>query len=148
MDDKRNSESVPSLLQKAAGAVCSFLEEVLPSLSVRWWDLNVLPHLSFQQRRSVDASLLSHLRVFNGFPTAADLVENDVGGGLPYEGLGLVVPGGEPLVDGLLQFRNAAEGAAPNHAVGDQAEPAFDLIEPRTAGRCEMKVEPASFLWL
>ncbi len=61
MDDKPSSESVPSLLQKAAGAVCSFLEEVLPSLSIRWWDLNVLPHLSFQQRRSVDARRVKRL---------------------------------------------------------------------------------------
>ena len=61
MDDKPNSESVPSLLQKAAGAVCSFLEKVLPSLSDRWWDLNVLPHLSFQQRRSVEAKRVTQL---------------------------------------------------------------------------------------
>src|SRR5271165_683534 len=79
-------------------------------------------------------SLLSHLRFGNSFPTAANLVEDHIGGGLPYEGFGPVVPGGEPLVDGMLQFRDAAESASPNHPVGDQAEPAFDLIEPGAAG--------------
>src|SRR5271166_1969726 len=92
-------------------------------------------------------SLLSHLRFCNGFAAAADLVEDHIGGGLPHEGLGLVVPGREPVVDGMLQLRHAAEGASPNHPLGDQAEPAFDLIKPGTAGRSEVKMKPAPFPW-
>src|SRR3984893_18078553 len=76
------------------------------------------------------ASLLSHLRLCNSIPTAADLVEDNVGSGLPYEGLGFVVPGGEPEVAGMLPLLDAAKSASPNHAGGDEAEPAFDLIEP------------------
>src|SRR5271168_3970761 len=55
------------------------------------------------------SSVLSHLRLCNSLPAAADLIEDYVGGGLPNEGLRLVVPCCEPLVDGLLQFRHAAE---------------------------------------
>lgn len=43
------------------------------------------------------------------------------------------------LIGGPFEFLDATESAAPNHAVGDDAEPAFDLVEPRTAGRREVE---------
>src|SRR5271157_3253730 len=61
METMPSGERVPVLLQKAAGAVCSFLENILPPLSERWWDLQVLPHLSFQQRRAVESKRVTGL---------------------------------------------------------------------------------------
>src|SRR5215470_16117996 len=67
-------------------------------------------------------SLLSALILYNGFPTAANLVENDIRGRLPFKGLGFVVPVGEPLVDRAFQFIDAMEGPAADHAIGDETE--------------------------
>jgi hypothetical protein len=36
------------------------------------------------------------------------------------------------------------EGSSPDHPLGDESEEPFDLVEPGTAGRREVKVEPAS----
>ena len=49
-------------------------------------------------------SLLSWLILYNSFLAAAHLIQNDIGGGLPDERLGLFVPGCEPRVNGALQF--------------------------------------------
>ena len=38
------------------------------------------------------------------------------------------------------------EGTSPDHLVGDEAEPAFDLIEPGTAGGREVEMETAASL--
>ena len=45
------------------------------------------------------SSLLSGLILYNSFPAATDLVEDDVGGGFPDERSWLVVPVGQPLID-------------------------------------------------
>ena|ERR1035437_421785 len=37
------------------------------------------------------------------------------------------------------------ESAATDHFVGDESKPTFHLIEPRTAGRCEVEVDAAAF---
>ena len=37
------------------------------------------------------------------------------------------------------------ERAAPDHFLGDEAKPALNLVEPRTAGRGEMEVETTTF---
>ena len=37
------------------------------------------------------------------------------------------------------------ERAATDYFVGDEAKPALNLVEPRTAGRCEMEVEAMTF---
>ncbi|HUQ90369.1 MAG TPA: helicase-related protein [Bryobacteraceae bacterium] len=61
MDEKLTHERVLSLLQKAAAAVCSLLQEILPSISEKWWEVLVLSHLSFQQRRAVEAKRVTKL---------------------------------------------------------------------------------------
>ena len=78
----------------------------------------------------------------------ANLVEDNVGGGFPDEVLGHIVPGGEPRINGPFQFFERVEGASPDHLVGDEAEPPFDLIKPGTAGGREVEVETAASLWL
>lgn len=49
----------------------------------------------------------------------------------------------EPLIDRLLKFIGAVEGTSTNHPSGDQSKESFDLIQPGTAGRCEVEVEAA-----
>ena len=71
----------------------------------------------------------------------ADRVEDDVCGGSPAEGFGLVVPGCQPLVDGAFQFGDAVKSPAADHALGDQSEPALHLIKPEAAGGGEVNVE-------
>ena len=94
----------------------------------------------------VCASLLSGLILYNSFPAATDLVEDDVGGGFPDERSWLVVPMGQPFIDRALQFVDAMEGSATDHAVGDQAEQPLDLVEPGTTRGREMKVEASPLL--
>lgn len=61
MDDKSQQDRVPLLLQRAAAALCGLLDQTLPSVSDRWWDSLVLPNLSFQQQRAVDARGITKL---------------------------------------------------------------------------------------
>ena len=51
----------------------------------------------------------------------------------------------DEAVDLLGQFFDAGEGAAPDGFLGDDAEPALDLIEPRGIGRCEVDVVARAF---
>ena len=62
MDGKSPQDRVPLLLQKAAAALCTLLDLTLPSVSDRWWDALVLPNLSFQQQRAVDAKGITKRR--------------------------------------------------------------------------------------
>ena len=57
----------------------------------------------------------------------------------------MVVPGCQPLVDGGLQLGDAVKSSSADHALGDQSEPAFHLIEPRATGGDEMDVESKTF---
>lgn len=61
---------------------------------------------------------------------ASDLFEDLAGGFCPDERLGLGVVLIEIVHDGSLQFTDAREYAAPDALARDQAEEAFDLIEP------------------
>jgi hypothetical protein len=47
---------------------------------------------------------------------------------------------GNELIDLLDQFAHIAEGAAADGALGNQGEPALDLIEPTGIGRSEVQV--------
>src|SRR5260370_7102538 len=87
-----------------------------------------------------NTSVPSHLILYGAF------VENDVRRSLPEEGLGIVIPDGQPLVDSTLQLLNTTKGSAADHPVGDESEPTLHLIEPGTAGGREMEVESATFL--
>ena len=53
---------------------------------------------------------------------------------------------GQPFIDRALQFVDAMEGSATDHAVGDQAEQPLDLVEPGTTRGREMKVEASPLL--
>ena len=67
----------------------------------------------------------------------------DVGGGLgPARRFGILVPAIEPAHDRLFELPGAVETAAPNGLGSNQGEPAFDQIEPRSAGRSEVEVKP------
>src|SRR3989442_6652674 len=55
----------------------------------------------------------------------------------------LVIPIGQPRIDGAFEFFHTAEGSAADHTFGDQGEEALHLIEPRTAGRGEVEIEVA-----
>ena len=57
----------------------------------------------------------------------------DVRRRFPDEWDGIAVPGRQPLVNGLLQFLGAMKRATADHAVGDQCEKPFDLVQPGTA---------------
>ena len=90
------------------------------------------------------ASLLSGLTIYNRFFASAHLVEYDVGGGLPNKRLRFVVPGCQPLIDGPLKFFHAVEGSPADHPFRDEAKKAFDLVQPGTARRSEVKMEAPS----
>jgi hypothetical protein len=57
-------------------------------------------------------------------------VEDLVGGLLPHERLGVVVPGLDPGSDVGFEGLDARVGAAADLLVGEVAEPSFDLVEP------------------
>ena len=92
--------------------------------------------------------LLSWLSFYNRLFAPAHLVQDDVGGGLPLEGLGFVVPVRQPSIHRLLQFTGTMEGSAADHAVGDEAEKSFHLIEPGAAGRGEVEMKTLPFFRL
>jgi len=64
----------------------------------------------------------------------------------PDEGLGGGVPRGKEGIDGLLEFRDAAEGAAANGLACEFAKPALDQIEPAGAGGNEVQDEAGMLL--
>ena len=68
-------------------------------------------------------------------------VQDLVGGLGPGERPGVVVPGGDPVPDVVLQGLHGGVDAAADQLVGQQAEPALDLVHPRRAGRGEVDVE-------
>lgn len=110
--------------------------------------LNARSKFANVRAETTRASLLSGLILYNSFPAAADLIEDDIGGGFPDERSGFVVPGRQPLIDGSLQFFDAMEGSTTDHSVGDESEQAFHLVEPGTARGCEMKTEASPLLRL
>ena len=77
----------------------------------------------------------------NSLKISGEGVEDLVCGLGPHEGLWVVVPGVDPVPDVVLQCLDAVVGAAADQLVGEQAEPAFDLVEPGRAGRGEVQVE-------
>src|SRR6185437_4380587 len=66
----------------------------------------------------------------------------DLVGGLgPGERPGVVVPGGDPVPDVVLQGLDGGVHAAADQLVCQQAEPSFDLVHPGRAGRGEVNME-------
>jgi len=62
-------------------------------------------------------------------------------GGAPLEGSGGFQVGGYESVDGGAQFAYVAEAGSLERPAGEQAEPDLDLIEPRSMGGSEVKVD-------
>lgn len=58
----------------------------------------------------------------------------------PREGLGVLVVGGEVLTDGIFELPRAVMGAALDLFASQDGE-GLDLVDPRGAGRREVKVE-------
>ena len=67
-------------------------------------------------------------------------LKNGVGGLGPDERLRVVIVGLDEGSDVSLQLLHAAMHAAFDLLVGEQREPAFDLVEPGRAGRCEVQL--------
>ena len=75
---------------------------------------------------------------------SCDAGEDLVGRLRPHEGLGGGIVEGDVVRDGGLQGMRAPMGAALDLFLGQRREPAFDQVEPRTAGgrEVEMKAGP------
>ena len=69
-----------------------------------------------------------------------DGLEDGIGCLGPDEGLGLVIVGLDEGGDIGLELIDAAMDAALDLLIGEQREPAFDLVEPGGAGRREVEV--------
>ena len=78
----------------------------------------------------------------NNFAEPFEFGEDGVGGRGPFERFGMLVVGVDEQVDLALQVVHRAEGAAADRLVGDQSEPALELVEPGTVGRREVDMEP------
>jgi hypothetical protein len=60
----------------------------------------------------------------------------DLFGGLcPRERSWVGVPGGDPFADVVFQRDNAFVDAAFEQLIGEESEPALDLVDPRRSGR-------------
>jgi hypothetical protein len=70
-------------------------------------------------------------RSADSFAKSRELGEDRIGGGGPFEWLAILVVVGHEMVDAFYQLLDRGEGAAPEYLVGNQAEEALDLIEPR-----------------
>jgi len=69
-------------------------------------------------------------------------------GGCPDERARFLVPAGQPLVEGTLQFSDASGGSAPIHARRGQCKPTLHLIEPGAADGGEVQMELAALVGL
>ena len=70
-----------------------------------------------------------------------DLLKNSLDARSPHERLGIVIVGIDEFRDGLDQFRNAGEAAAPDALVSQFAKPPFDQVEPRRGRWREVQVK-------
>ena len=68
-----------------------------------------------------------------------------IGGFGPFEGFGVLVCRVDVVEDGALQLLGGAMDAAPDLLVGQQPEPALDLVQPGGAGGCEMGLPARPF---
>lgn len=77
----------------------------------------------------------------NNFTELFEFGEDRLCGGGPHEGLGMLVVLIDELADLALQIGDGVERPAADRLVGDQREPALDLVEPGAVGRGEVQVE-------
>ncbi len=64
-----------------------------------------------------------------------------MGGSDLGEGFGFAVVVLDKLVDSGNEFFDAFERSAPDALLGDESEPALDLIEPGRGSGCEVEME-------
>ena len=69
-----------------------------------------------------------------------DLFEDGIGGCGPDEGTGFGVIAIDEAFDLVDELFDVGEGSTADRFLSDDAEPAFDLIEPRRIGRCVVNV--------
>ncbi len=81
--------------------------------------------------------------VGEGGSPSLDLGDDVVGGFVPDEGLGVVVPVLGPELDGVDELIEAGEAAAAEASIGQGFEPALDEVQPGRAGRREVQVQRA-----
>ena len=60
----------------------------------------------------------------------------------PDEGFGVVVVLVDELSDRALELARAPMNTSLERSVGQEREPAFDLVQPRAVGRNEVEVKP------
>ena len=76
-----------------------------------------------------------------GYPSAANLLQDLLGGSGPHKRLRMVVVGLEVRLDGGDQVGDGAEHAAAYRLVGQVVEPTLDQVEPGARRRREVQVE-------
>ena len=72
-----------------------------------------------------------------------DLGKDGISGGGPHEGDGAVVVVSDEELDFADELGDAGEGAAADGHLGDDAEPAFDLVDSSPSARTLQWLEPS-----
>ena len=65
---------------------------------------------------------------------ASEFGNDGIDGRSPDEGLWILVPRGEEVIDGGDQFFDAKEGIAADAFVGEFSEPSLDQVQPTATG--------------
>jgi hypothetical protein len=76
--------------------------------------------------------------LFEAQATAFDLSEDAFDARGPSVGHWFIVPSGEELIDGMLQFFDTAKDPAPDGLLFEFGKPALDQIKPAGTGRDKM----------
>src|SRR5207302_8350278 len=79
----------------------------------------------------------------DGGAVAGEPFKDLLGGLVPYERCGVLVPGGSPRLDVGREVLDVAMSAALQLLGGERRKPAFDEVHPRSVGRGEVEMEPA-----
>src|SRR5438270_205534 len=78
------------------------------------------------------------------FAKTLNFSEDGFGRRGPHEGTGVVIPVRDEVLNAAAQVGHGGERASTDRALGDQPEPAFDLVEPGTVGREEVQLKAHS----
>src|SRR5262245_28740217 len=79
---------------------------------------------------------------YPGQSSASNFIDDGLSGSGPLEGSRIIVVRFDVAHDGVHKLVDAAKGTTPQTLVGEVAEEAFDEVQPRATGRCEMHMEP------
>ena len=81
----------------------------------------------------------------SSFTNGGDAIQNEFGGGCPDKGLGCARVGGDVVVDGGDELIDAFAHPAADALPGHLGKPAFELVEPGTAGGRQVQVVARTF---